>query len=302
MFAAALLAPVAMAEERGFVVGRLALFDRGSPLSISAAEEEVGGESISLELRKDALTYEATLLDDGSFLVEGPPGDYRLEYIRVGDRAEFILPQQLRVEKDAVTCAGTIAVKTGPIENLGANQTNTTEVSDSCKGLMPKLTRFANGRGTARTELARPGPLIQHLEEVGWMERVGGIRLELGGLGVSALRLGYQHDFPLVPGWHLAAQLYVSAGQLLNYLPQFGEATGKELLGGGGLSLLGLDVVGYGGARLYSVPVGPQPVVGALGRFNLGAFGLGMRAELLPYQDWTVFVDVSPLALVGLIL
>jgi len=297
--AAALLSWPALAEERGFVLGQLALFDQGLPLSISAAERDLGGETIQVELRREELTYEATLLDDGSFLVEGPPGDYRLEYIRVGDRAEFILPQRLRVVKDAVTCAGTIAVKTGPIENLGANQKSTTEVSDGCEALMPKLKRFAASGAKPRTELARQDPLIQHLEGESWMDRVGSIRVELGGAGVTALRVTYQHSFQLAYDPYLAALLYVSAGQLLNYLPLVGEATGKELLAGAGLYLLGFDVVGYGGTRLYSAPVGPQPVVGAMGRLNLGAFGLGMRAEVLPFPDWTVFVDVSPLALVG---
>src|SRR4051812_47475446 len=108
----------ARADPTGVAGGRLLLRAGNSEVSLAAARETLGGDALVLELRRGAQVLEASLDDDGYFWVRAPAGAYRLEYLRVGTRAEFFAPQEIVVEPGALTCAGTVALELDRVEAL----------------------------------------------------------------------------------------------------------------------------------------------------------------------------------------
>ncbi len=295
-------APLALAQTDGAVAGRLVFLDGDQPLTVGQAEQEVGGESISLELRSGREVHEAKLHRDGYFVLQAPPGTYRLEYLRLGDKAEFIPPQLLTIEPGALTCAGSLAVDTGSVENLGVNVESQVEVTGDCETLWPRL-RKLHSAPAERVALARAGPLVEHPETPDLVERLAGITV---AVGTDAVRLGYLHSLYSHPNNPFGVFLHGSGGWVYRLLigDLLYNQVGLDLTGGAGVELLGLQFAGVVGMRQVTQigVINGGLVLGAFGKFPLGPFGLGVRAEALPSPSWSLFIDVSPVALMGVLL
>src|SRR5689334_4474151 len=109
----------ALAENgTGMVGGRLVLRQGNEAVPLRRAQEAVKAP-IGLEIRQGATVVTAKLDPDGYFVASGPPGRYRFEYLDVGERAEFFVPQELEIRGGQLVCAGTFDVKVPVIEALG---------------------------------------------------------------------------------------------------------------------------------------------------------------------------------------
>jgi hypothetical protein len=294
IYLAVLWTSAAVAESEGAVVGRLVFFDGNRQLTLREAEGEVG-ERVTVELRHGARVVEAQVNADGYFAVSGPPGRYRLEYLWIGERAEFVQPLEFEIESDAVTCAGTLGIRTSHIENLGANQDNAMTVTDDCAMLWPRLHELANGGARKRVILARTGPLIENPERKSFIEYAGQVAFELGwSEQTTIVRATFVHPFGssfVTPALYAGAGVFSKGGQ------------GFDLTVGAGLNLVNIDLLLVGGLRQsssFEVPGGP--VLGAYGRWQIGAFGLGARYDSLPNNLWTFFIDLRPVVFLGMLL
>ena len=288
------------AEPEGSVAGRLVFVDGKRQMTLREAEGEVG-ERITVELRHGASVVEARVDPDGYFVATGPVGRYRLEYLSIGERAEFLRPQELEIEAGALTCAGTLAVQTSHIEGLGANQDNEVTVTDECGALWPRLYRLAS-RGGARDRvlLARTGPLIENPERRGVLDSLGDLSLEgavqsgSGFLRATVIRpLGSTLQGP---------DAFAAVGVVPNANGLFGgPIAGADLTVGGGYRFYFADLLLLAGFRsVWAEPALPSgPVLGAYGRVHFGPFGAGVRYELLPSSAWWIVIDFRPFALLG---
>lgn len=290
------------ARPTGWIGGRLVLIENGREVSVFAAEQLLKGQPLSLDLRQGASVVEADLSPDGYFVVRAPPGDYRIEYLRVGEKAEFIEPQQLHVEEGTLTCAGTLQLDTGRVEKLGQNEQSTLTVVDDCTTLWSKL-KSQSGQASprVRVELPTTGPIIEHLEPDDPLTIPSELHLEVAGLGTKAARATFTHRFRLNWQPYIAFDLHASAGAVMSTVTGSAGYTayGPELTAGAGFNFLGGDLIAYGGFRQLPVPINLRPVGGLYFRIPVGPFGIGVRGELWPYQDWNLFIDLSPVALVG---
>jgi hypothetical protein len=304
IYLAVLWTSAAAAEPEGALVGRLVFFDGNRQLTLREAEGEVG-DRITVELRHGASLVEAQVDPDGYFVASGPAGRYRLEYLAIGERAEFLRPQELEIEAGVLTCAGTVAVRTSHIENLGSNQDNEVTVTDECAVLWPRLYRVANRGGLReRVLVARTGPLIENPERQDIIDYAGEVALELGAIGsAGTARATFVH--PLGSSF-VNPEVYASVGMVGpdGGTPLGDRAAGVDFTAGAGLNVFTLDLALVAGFRSGSSAAGPPsgPVLGAYGRYQFGPFGFGGRYELLPNSVWGVFFDVRPVALLGALL
>jgi hypothetical protein len=302
IYLAVLWTSAAAAEPEGALVGQLVFFDGSRQLTFREAEREVG-ERITVELRHGASVVEAQMDPEGYFVASGPPGRYRLEYLSIGERAEFVRPQELEIEADAVTCAGTVGIRTSHIENLGANQENTITVTDECATMWPRLQRVASGGARQRVILARTGPLIENPERKDIIDYAGEVALELAATAsMRMLRATFVHPFSssIVNPAVYAGVGFVWAGDTAITT----DATqGFDLTAGAGLNWTNIDLLLVGGFRSVWSPAAPSgPILGAYGRLQLGPFGLGARYELLPSSLWLFVIDFRPVAFFGSLL
>lgn len=290
----------ARADPGGAAGGRLVLRVQNSEISLAAARAAVGGESLVLELRRGTQVLEATLDEDGYFWVNAPAGTYRLEYLRVGKRAEFFAPQTIVVQPGALTCAGTVALELDRIEELGANVNNRVAVTDQCGETMPRLRATAgSGPRTERVAIASPGPLYEHYAGLGWRDVLVGLRAE-AAIGPHIILRGL---FRLPPVAHTG---FLSRAILLF---GFGGLRGDRdeiaydaTLGAGG-HVLFFDMLAIGGVRWPDVGgVATGPVVGGVLRINSVTLGLGLRVEVLPKQAAFFTVDLAPFGVLGSLL
>jgi hypothetical protein len=288
----------ARAEPTGVAGGRLLLRAGNREVSLAAARAAVGGEPLVLELRRGAQVLAASLDDDGYFWLKAPAGTYRLEYLRVGTRAEFFAPQEIVVEPGALTCAGTVALELERVEALGANVSNHVAVTDQCAETAPRL-RAAAGPGVERTAIARPGPQFEHYSGVTWRDLAIGLRVEVGIGEHRALR-GLFRLPPLAREGPFSRLIFlVGAGGLRGDL----EETAYDVTLGTGVRVSYFDLLAIGGARWPDVGgIDAGPVVGGVIRMHSVIWGLGLRVEALPTQAAFLTIDLAPLGLLGSLL
>lgn len=289
----------------GAAGGRLVIRDGHSTLTPKQAERELGGEPIGLEVLGGSEVYEAALDADGYFVIEAPPGTYRLEYLRVGEKAEFIPPQELRIEEGALTCAGSLSVDTGHVENLGSNQQSSIQVTGDCDKLWPRLRRM-HPQGTQRVAEATSGRAVLHPDEPELVERLAGILIEGSYGSVGAVRGNLEWD--VWQAQDVPFGLYVTGGLGWVYRLNIGnlpfDQVALDATGGAGLMIFGAHAAGIAGYRQVT-QFGATPggiVLGGMVRLPLGPIGIGMRMEVLPATSYSFFVDLSPVWLAGVVL
>lgn len=288
----------ARADADGVVGGRLLLRAGTSEVSLAAARAAVGGERIALELRRGAQVLEATLDEDGYFWARAPAGVYRIEYLRVGKRAEFFAPQEVVVQPGALTCAGTLGLELDQIESLGANVNNRVTVTDQCAETTPRLRRAA-GTATERVAIAQPGPQYEHTAGVTWRGLAIGLRAEVA-FGDSRIVRGLFRIPPLArEGLWSRWILLVGGGALRGDRNELI----RDVTLGAGVQLWLFDLLAIGGARWPEVQgVNTGLVAGGVVRVQTTILGLGLRVEALPAKTAYLTVDLAPLGLLGSLL
>ena len=288
----------ARADTSGVVGGRLLLRAGTSEVSLAAARAAVGGEPLALELRRGAQVLEATLDEDGYFWARAPAGVYRIEYLRVGKRAEFFAPQEVEVQPGALTCAGTLGLELDHIESLGANVNNRVTVTDQCAETTPRLRRAA-GVATERVTIAQPGPQFEHSTGLTWRDLVIGLRAEVA-FGDSRVVRGLFRIPPLARnGLWSRWILLVGGGALRNDRHELV----RDVTLGAGVQLSVFDLLAIGGARWPEVEgVTTGLVAGGVIRVQTTVLGLGLRVEALPVKTAYLTVDLAPLGLLGILL
>jgi hypothetical protein len=292
----------ARADPSGVVGGRLLLRAGNSEVSLAAARAAVGGDKIVLELRRGAQVLEATLDEDGYFWLNAPAGAYRLEYLRVGKRAEFFAPQQIVVQPGALTCAGTVALELDQVESLGANVSNRVTVTDQCAETTPRLRRVAGAateRVIERVTIAQPGPLYEHTGGVEWRNLAIGLRVELAA-GDHRIVRGLFRVPPLTLGGPFSRWIFLVGG---GGLRGDRDELVYDVTLGAGVRVGYFDLLAVSGARwpeAQGVKVGP--VAGGVVRFHTVILGLGVRAEALPERAAFFTIDLAPLGLLGSLL
>jgi hypothetical protein len=289
----------ARADPSGVVGGRLLLRAGNSDVSLAAARAALGGDKIVLELRRGAHVLEANLDEDGTFWLEAPAGAYRLEYLRIGKRAEFFAPHELVVQHGALTCAGTVALEVDQVESLGANVNNRITVTDQCAETTPRLRRVARTAATERVTIAQPGPQFEHLGHLEWRDLAIAPRVELA-VGDPVIVRGLLRVPPLAHDGPLSRMiLLVGGGGLRGDNHEFVY----DVTLGAGVHVVYFDLLAVSGVRwpeAQGVHVGP--VLGGVARLHSTILGLGVRVEALPSRTAFFTVDLAPLGLLGSLL
>jgi hypothetical protein len=269
-------------------------------VSLDAARAAVGGEALVLELRRGGQVLEAVLDADGYFWVKAPAGTYRLEYLRVGTRAEFFAPQEIVVQPGTLTCAGTVALELERVEAHGANVSNRVTVTDQCAETMPRVRAASGTAGVERVALSRPGPQYEHYDSVGWRTLVIGLRAEVA-IGKHAALRGLYRLPPLAREGLFSRWIFlVGGGGVRGDLDEIAY----DVTLGAGVEVGGFfDLLAIGGARWPAVEgVAVGPVVGGAIRAQTAILGLGVRVEALPSPAAFLTIDLGPLGLLGSLL
>ncbi len=184
------------AEPAATLVGRFAVAQGKTRLSLPKVRKLVRSEKVVLELRRGRRTVAAAVDDNGLFRVEAPAGRYTLEYVLVGGRPEFFAPQVFDLVAGERRCAGTLELSVGDVETmLGANVKNSLTQTDECG-------QFA-GRAVVYTPAAPPAAPREEYGALGYSLgwRVGATIDPAG----SGARTAYAFGLPLRPiddgGW-----------------------------------------------------------------------------------------------------
>jgi hypothetical protein len=273
------------------ITGRLRFLQDGKAVSIGEAQRLLAGRRIGLALRSGWKVAPAKLEADGRFAAEIEPGTWRLEWIDVGDDAEF-LPRPLEVEaRDGrTTCAGQITVTFDDVQSeLGANAAGTVTVEDRCGEL------GAPGKRSA-VSLARPaGDPAGEQIVVDWMDVASGLRTEAGfDRGAIGLRVGWSIPFRKPLAWK---GNYLVSGAVVRYWDA--DRVGNALEAGAGFSPFnGLELsagvqVGMGGGGSM-VPWANFRVGGLNFAWNLRALVVRSRGVLFGFG-----FDLTPFHVLG---
>jgi hypothetical protein len=279
---------------------------------------------IAIEIRNGWNVFTARPDANGLFTITGPPGTYRLEYVRIGQLAEFFVPHEAVVARGAFTCLGTIEVQVRDItQDLGNNVSSQLNVRDDCAAIGPGLRQLAaaatDGAGGAgadaeiRASLPHPAPepiwsphplavLVAFRAEVAFATT------QLQQTKVSSLRA----DFVLPIGHGDVAGHWLAGATVIRVGADFSAArfgpgpTAAQTVWGGavgaGHELWMFEAMGWGGA-IGDPGVGAHgPFIGGSLRFGNFTWGAGARLDYYPSTGDSVgsfMVDLSPIGLLG---
>jgi hypothetical protein len=117
------------------VVGRVVFMDSGREVTPDEVERARWGKLI-IETRRGWTTYQARVAPSGEFSFDGPAGTYEVQYLRVGDLAEFLVPHEFNVRPNATTCVGTFVISApNLLKELGNNKGSSLVLRDDCSAL-----------------------------------------------------------------------------------------------------------------------------------------------------------------------
>jgi hypothetical protein len=294
------------------VVGGRIMFRDAARTATPAEAERLRWGHLSLELRHGWEVFTARPDASGVFTIAGPPGRYQLEYVRVGELAEFFVPQEVEARPGQVTCLGTLEVQVQDLtHDLGNNTSSDLHVLDDCATIGPDLQRASGATASVKTSLARPAPrATKHLSVV---DVLVGFRAEgdAASGGFSSLRgnlvlpLGKESD------WLVAASVIHVSAAFVNSrwpLPAAGGAPATDAWGGsagaGYRVLSAVEGMVYGGYLGNTGRGGHGPLGGASLRIGTFLFGIGGRIEAYGTGErvGSLTLDVSPVGLLGALL
>lgn len=294
------------------VAGRLVFRSRGKLLTVRDVRRLTGGRKLRLDLRNGDAVVEARLDDDGWFVAPAQPGRWVLEYLAVGDGAEFFdPPREVQVHAGEAACAGQLELAMDDVEaELGANSGSRLEVKESCAELARGLRSIVHGPAVALGPGARPVEPSSRPRRA--LEILSGLRGEVAWHGLrkdgSDLGLGLGATFvlglraPIDTPRNLLVS--VSAGQIARSRTLLPSRTSRAFAGGAGYAPTSWLELFAGGDYVEPQP-GYRGGAGAWGslRFGAYAFGLGLRARTGGGgQDVALTLDLSPLYVIGALL
>jgi hypothetical protein len=92
------------------------------------------------------------------------PGRYVIEYVRLGELAEFFVPHEVDVRPGDVTCLGTFEVVVQDLaKDLGNNSSGELNIVDDCADIRSNVGGASAPAGEVAKSLARPAPRAESL-------------------------------------------------------------------------------------------------------------------------------------------
>jgi hypothetical protein len=306
----------ALAAPGSAVVGGRITFRDGTRTVRASEVERMRWGHMTLELRRGWEVYPARIDENGSFTVTGPPGTYRVEYLRLGELAEFFVPHDVEARAGQLTCLGTLEIFVGDLkQDLGSNTASELRVIDDCATLGPELANAGGGTGAGapagavRTSLARAMP--REAKPLTAMDVLLGFRaeLDLAQGGVSSLRGAFVLPLGHESSWIVGASAMAVSGSFVDshWPPPVGGAPARSVWGGtagvGGRTWI-VEGMAYGGFLSDPGRGGHGPMGGVSGRLGNFLFGFGGRLELYASGDnlLAFTIDLSPVGFLGSLL
>src|SRR5512146_623245 len=132
-----LAAVLAQAPQQSQAVGRVAFRRGGQAIAASEVRRALSGARLALDLRQGPEVVTAELEEDGAFVAPVAPGRYRIEYLRVGARAEFFqMSVEAQIAPGESACIGTLNLDSrGPVTELGLNRGSAITIEEGCGSL-----------------------------------------------------------------------------------------------------------------------------------------------------------------------
>jgi hypothetical protein len=312
--AAAAMPGVVQAAPTATVAGRIRFRDATRVAQPGEVERMRWGH-IAVDLRRGSEVLTARPSADGAFTVTGPPGTYVLEYIRLGELAEFFEPHAVDARAGEVTCIGTLEISVPNLANdLGSNTASEVHVVDDCPALRPALANLGGAsapEGAVRTSLARPAPYPE--ESLSALDVLLAFRAEMDVAkgGLSSVRGDFVLPLGKQSSWLVAASVTHMSASFVDSrwpAPAAGGPAPKSAWGAtGGAGYRPwtfLEAVAYGG---YSADAGRGAHGGLAGfqvRLGWFMFGIGGRMDFYGSGDsvGALTLDLSPIGLLGSLL
>jgi hypothetical protein len=273
-------------------------------------------------MRRGWEVYSARPDADGVFTISGPPGRYRLEYLRIGELAEFVVPHEVEARAGRLTCLGTLEVVVGDMtQDLGNNTASNLRVRDDCATIEPQLRRVAGGGeggggggpvAEVKTGLARPVPPESKLPGV--LDVLVAFRGEVAFNTQNATSLRVDFVLPLGEesdhgNWLVAASaIHVSSTFVNDRWPAPGAPPPSSVWGGSvgaGYNIWALEALASAGYLADPGRGAHGPLAGLSLRLGNFLWGFGGRVEFYPSTGDRVAsltLDVSPFGLLGALL
>lgn len=304
----------AAAGEPAVIVGRVTFRDNAHQAKAEDVERLRWGRLI-VEMRRGWDVYAASLDANGFFSISGPPGKYRLDYVRVGQLSEFVVPHEVQARAGRVTCLGTLEISVADLgRDLGNNNNSQLRVRDDCAALGPEVHRLGNADAEIATSVATP--VEHHWKGPSVMEIAAGLRAELAFDGKATTVRGSW----LVPitedtgGGNVFAK-----AELLHLSSTFENRNGNDVIMAGtptasakwggaigaGYSIWLIEAMIHGGFVAGSGLGEHGPMVGASVRLGTFLLGLGLDYERYPSSNnqlKLITLDLSPIGLLGSLL
>jgi hypothetical protein len=304
------------AAEATLVTGRIVFRDGDRELGASELERRRWGH-LSLELRRDWEVFSVRPDADGFFTFSGPPGTYRLEYVRIGEQAEFFPPHEVEVKATGtVACLGTLALSVGdPGQQGGKDAEGSLEVRDDCSQLGTALRKRGGVDGPVISAPVRPSP--RERRPVSVMAALVGVRAEVdlaSGPELAALRGGFVYPFDedeTTGTFLLTGSVMRVSGSFIDArwpAPAKGAPAAQSAWGGSlgaGYRIWAVEAQAFGGYLSGDGRGAHGALGGAALRLGTILFGLDARLEWYPTSGdriATLGIDVSPVALLGALL
>ena len=316
-FALISLAALGQAQAAGadsaMIVGRVTFRDNVRQAKAEEVERLRWGRLV-VEMRRGWDVYSANLDANGFFSISGPPGTYRLDYVRVGQLSEFVAPHEVKARAGHVTCLGTLEISVADLgRDLGNNTGSQMQVRDDCAALEPEVHRLGDADASVRTSVA--APVVHHWtgpsahRDRRRLARRGGDQRQ--GHGLRRHLAGTDHARTPAPAtsWRKRKLLYLSStfesrnrndvGIIPSLPAKWGGAVGV------GYSIWLVEALLQGGFLGGDAPGEHGPMLGASLRLGTHLLGIGLELDRYPSansQLQLITLDLSPIALLGSLL
>jgi hypothetical protein len=300
----------AAAAPTATMTGRI-VFRDANRTATPAEVERLRWGHIILELRHDHEVFAVRPDGNGVFNVTGPPGRYVIEYVRLGELAEFFVPHEVDVRPGDVTCLGTLEVVVQDLaKDLGNNSSGELNIVDDCADIRSNAGGASAPAGEVAKSLARPAPRAG--QTLSLLDVLLAFRAEAdlssGGLssarGAFVLPLGKESDVLVA-----ASVMNVGASFVNERWPAsaVGGPAAKTAWGGtvgAGYNLWILEGLVYGGFLGDTGRGGHGSLAGFSLRLGTFLFGIGGRLDFYGTGDHVgaFTIDLSPVGLLGSLL
>jgi hypothetical protein len=332
-FVAPALAPARAAAATPVTIGGRVVFRDATREARSQDVERLRWGHITVELHHGWQVFAARPDENGLFAITGPPGTYRIEYVRVGEQAEFFPPHEVEASPGRFTCIGTLEITVKDMsQDLGQNTGSALRVRPDCAEFDSALRQLGRGAGapnaasagddaggeasggSLRISLARPIPPETYAPSP--MDVLVGLRAEFDFTSQYLTALRANLVVPVTEdnghgNWIVGGSVVRVPAKFINSrwtvagvdTPLTGAAWGGTVAAG--YSIWAIEVEAFGG-YLGGLARGPSgPSLGGTLRFGTILFGITGRVE--EYlgrggQLATLNLDISPIGILGALL